>query len=326
MFYLLSFLVLSVSLYAHAQGIPIMLKGHSGSVDDIAFSPDGTTLASAGGGPGDHKVRLWEVPSGQPKFALSMPGAENVAFSPDGATLAAGSSIGTIFLWDIGAGQPDSYTQIDYPKHTAGASIDFSPDGKLLARGSLSRGVLLLWEFGRDEPKILLDDELVFCVAFSPDGKLLASGLAGVIALWDVSGLNASWGVSKPFKGTLGSRGSNEYNHTASAIAFSPDGKLLASANDRTVRLWNVETGQFQTVKGGVASVAFSPDGKLLASASNDRTVRLWNVETGQTQAVLEGHSDGVASVAFSPDGKLLASGSYDGTIRFWEDVQGSND
>lgn len=152
-------------------------------------------------------------------------------------------------------------------------------------------------------------------VVFSPDSSKFASGGFDTIQLWQSS----TGQLLRTFDKTS----------RVNALAYSPDGKLLASANgdvsigNYNVNLWDIATGQkVRTLKGHifpVLTVAFSPDGHILASGSQDATIRLWDPETGQILRRLDGHANWVNSVAFSPDGKLLASGDRDGVIRLWD-------
>jgi tetratricopeptide (TPR) repeat protein len=114
------------------------------------------------------------------------------------------------------------------------------------------------------------------------------------------------------------------HTHFASSVAFSPDGKRIATGSaDDTVKVWDAQTGhQLLSLKGHtdiVLSVAFSPDGKRIASGSRDRTVKVWDAHTGQQQLSLKGHTSFVTSVCFSPDGKRLASGSAAQTVKVWD-------
>jgi WD40 repeat protein len=310
------------------------LKGHTRWVWSVAFSPDGTMLASASA---DESVCVWDVARGEVLHRLKSAPTGTVkapsffwavAFAPDSTKVAAAGEDKTVSLWDIAGGLASR----TFEGHTDSVrSVAFSPDdGKLMASASNDK-TIIIWNLAidrtvdipgpqKDIPHLILKGHTgrLRSVAFSPSGELLVSGSEDeTVRIWHVG----TGAVLRTFEGYTDSPGSR---HWFWSVAFLPgDNRTVAFASeDETIRICDIPRGDtIQTLKGhteSVRSIAFSPDGKLLASASEDESVRVWDLQTGSAQ-MLKGHTLWVTSVAFSPDGKLVASASGDETIRLWD-------
>lgn len=292
------------------------LEGHSGSVNSIAWSHDGSLLASASE---DETVRIWNPATGQ--HVLTLQGHnERVSFitwSQDGSRIASLSGNMTVKVWDPVTGYCLS-TLKHHRDHVY--SIAWFQDGSRLASVS-NLMTVKIWDPAtgkclstpRGDNHSISSSRLV---AWSQDRKRLASAYYGnTLRIWDLT--------TGHYVSTL-----EGHRNSVHEIAWSEDGTRLASASeDRSVKIWNSTTGDcLSTLEEHcdyVYSVAWSQDGSRLASASRDMTVKIWDLLSTRCTSTLKGHSDTVFSVAWLQDGSRLASGSADRTVRIWDPAIG---
>lgn len=287
-------------------------------VNSVAYSPDGKVLAAGGA---DGAVKLWDA--NRNLLLATLPAHQGICratFSPDGRLLATvGGDDGTVKLWDLQSRPAVLRRQFKtfrrpYPR------IFFTPDGTTLIAGA-DDNTVRLWDIRSGQQAPPADRTVPIHAAgpmeLSPDGNTLAVCAAGpdggLVTLWDIRFGNVKrLPISLPPVGGL-----------VESVAFSPDGRMIATGAGRALILWEARAGRvLRTLRGHegvISSLAFSPDGRLLASSGLDATIRLWDPESARPLAPLQGHTGRVTSIAFSPNGATLASGSRDKTTRLWD-------
>jgi len=305
------------------------LSGHNRPITELAFSPDGSLIAT---GSDDGLVWLWDIASRRrldPPIVASGPASCSagfaMAFSPGGKTLAT-ACYRTVQLWDMSTHR-QSGAALDTVESVE--AMAFSPDGRALATSSYE-GTTRVWNvtarrqsgdtIGR--PNWLNGARAINAVAFSPDGKrLVTAGADDTARLWDATTHRQ---VGDAFTG---------HTDDIRAISVSADGTTLATTSaDGTARLWNLAThdqvgGALRDPDGrgafrGFDGVAFSPDARRLVTAGVTGFTRLWDTaDRRPVGPALADERQRVHVVAFSPDGRLLAGAGDDGVVWLWDPV-----
>ncbi|CEF49278.1 unnamed protein product [uncultured bacterium] len=289
------------------------LERHLYGVSDLCRSPDGKVLASVGNGL-DFAVHLWDLGTGQqlsPPPGTHRAQVGSVTFTPDGQQLVSAGWDQTMRFWEPATGK--ELRRVEGGLGMAGC-LAYSPDGKILAGVADGGFTVRLWEAASHKELRQLPHPgsgSFQALAFAPDGKTLLTGesrlfgtnFEGVLCLWDVA-------TGKELRVFRGHRARVE------CVAFSPDGKMVASGSERepAVRLWETATGKELRQLDGhqiyVQAVTFSHDGALLISVGMEG-IRLWEVATGKELRQFAGLQR-VSSLVLSPDGRTLAFGGYD--------------
>ncbi|HEX5009520.1 MAG TPA: WD40 repeat domain-containing protein, partial [Planctomycetota bacterium] len=300
------------------------VAGHYADVSAVTFAPDGKRLASMCR---DHLVRLWDPATGARLLAPAGhdTGVSGVAADAAGALLVTGGDDGQLGFWN---GRTGELTKMALASLSSLTAVALSPDGRLAASSALDGGLQLWVPAGGEQRGGWAGDaqHAAQALAFGPDGRTLASAETdGKVRLRDVGaaldarvepGTDAATALALPQR-ELDSGGA-----VAFAVAWSPDGKLLASGSSR-LRLFDPHTGAMvQDIKGTspIQAIAFSPDGALVATGNADRSVRVYQTADGKLRGTLTGHAGRVAALAFSSDGRTLASGSdTEPDVRLWD-------
>jgi WD40 repeat protein len=300
-----------------ANNMVFALRGHTDRVTCVAYSPDGTILASTSK---DGTIRLWKtkVVPGRRVIACPPHPLRSMSMAADGRTVATATTDQAIEVWDLATGNK---TEVFFvPGMGSVNQIRYSPDGRFLAAATSNGGVYFLDGRTGNLLRTLMKphSEEACTLAFVPDGSLLAvrDRVIGIILYDPVTG-------KQQF--SLNDKEDHRNAHGAMAIAF--DGQSLFSANQTILERWSLESGNlvasFEKHRDWITCVAISPDGKTVATGGHDHWVILWDAKTGRPNHVLLGHKHRVNSVTFSPDGRTLASGSNGGELMLWDVATG---